>query len=83
MNRLFFSPRLTFLWVTLLTGSLALSAQAEKESPYKVNGPVTKADPTFWDTPFLWIGLVVLLIGIFVLVFNRRQSGVRNRLHKY
>lgn len=63
---------------------LSVLAQAEKPSPYKVNGPATKAEPSFWETPFLWIGLVIFGLAL-LLIFLRRnkKNATYNRLHKY
>lgn len=74
-------PIIAFLTIILPTASLL--AQAEKESPYKVNGPTTKADPSFWDTPFLWIGLVVFALAIILILLRRGQNATYNKLHKY
>jgi len=77
------SPKTITLLLTLILPTASLLAQAEKESPYKVNGPATKADPSFWDTPFLWIGLLVFALAILLIVLRRGQNATYNKLHKY
>lgn len=68
----------------LLLSALSLTAQAEKPSPYKVNGPATKADPTIWETPFLWIGILVFSLVVLLMFLRRnKKNATYNKLHKY
>ncbi len=81
MNKLIKRP-ITLL--ALILSTLPLLAQADKESPYKVNGPATKSDPTIWETPFLWIGLVVFaLTALLIFLRRNKKNATYNRLHKY
>lgn len=72
------------LFITLILPMISLLAQAEKESPYKVNGPATKAEPTIWETPFLWIGLLVFgLAALLIFLRRNKKNATYNKLHKY
>lgn len=72
--------RLTLALLSLLFTTLSLFAQETPvESPNQVNGPVTNADPSFMDTPFLWVGLVIFGLAIVLLVL--RKNGKTRSMH--
>lgn len=75
--------RITFLLFLLFLGAMTIYGQADQASPYNVNGPVDKVPVAWYETPILWIGLLVFaLVG--VLWYLRKGKTATNKpLHKY
>ena len=78
-----------FLCSLLLTaGTFYLSwAQPESESPYSDQAYDPPTGPAWYETPYLWVGLLIFLVAGFYLLFRqvrRRKalSDLRRRQEK-
>lgn len=60
----------------ILFSALSLPAQPESESPYSDQAFDPIDNPAWYESIYLWVGLV---IGLFVLFLLLRRSGKRSR----
>lgn len=74
-------PHLTTSLLLFFATVTTLTAQEAGDHPNQVNGPVTKADPGFFDTPFLWIALVVFGLAVLLIFLRRGKSATYGRKH--
>ncbi len=56
---------------SLLLVSQILMAQSHSNSPYSDQAYDPEANPSWLETPFLWAGLILILVPIILLI--RRQ----------
>jgi len=74
-------PRLTASFFLFFATVTTLLAQEAGDHPNQVNGPVTKGNPGFFDTPFLWIALVVFGLAIVLIFLRKGKSATYGRKH--
>ena len=76
--------KITCLLFLLLLGAVVMFGQAdESSSPYDVNGSTTKVPTEWYETPFLWLGLVVFVLVGVLLYLRKGKSATTGKLHKY
>lgn len=61
---------------TILFSALSLPAQPESESPYSDQAFDPIDNPAWYESIYLWVGLV---IGLFILFLLLRRGGKRSR----
>ncbi len=66
------SAFLFFLFIGI--PSFAAQAQPESESPYSSQAFDPVANPEWHESPFLWLGLVAVLLILFLLLRRKRRS---------
>ncbi len=74
MSRLLPTLR-SFFWLLVLSLlPLYLLAQSSSESPYSDQAFADDNNPSWYQTPFLWIGLLLFGGVIIYLLFGRKKS---------
>ena len=75
--------RITSFLSLFFLGTFTLLAQADQESPYNVNSPTEKVPVEWYETPFLWLGLLVFILVGVLLYLRKGKSATTGKLHKY
>ena len=78
-----FLSKATSLLFFLLASTLTLLAQADQATPYNVNSPTEKVPTAWYETPFLWLGLLAFVLVGVLLYLRKGKSATYNKLHKY
>lgn len=67
------------LWLS----ALPLAGQPESESPYSDQAYDPVDNPVWWETPFLWIGIVAFtLVLAFAIYRIGRRRRIKAELHR-
>lgn len=64
----------TIIFLLTIAGHAIAQAPASSESPYSDQKFPTPDDPVWYETPTIWIALVLLLIVLIVLRIRRKQE---------
>lgn len=72
-------PRFVLAFLLTASSATGLLAQTVTNAPNQNNGAVTKTETGIWETPFLWVGLVVFGLALLLLFFKKGQTPIRGR----
>ena len=61
--------------------STAVFAQDAVTGPNQNSNPVERTDQGIFDTPFLWIALVVFALGLVLFFLRKGKTGTTARPH--
>lgn len=64
----------TFFSALVFANSLTAQAPASSDSPYSDQRFATPDNPAWYETPSIWIALVLLLIVLIVLRMRKKQE---------
>lgn len=74
-------PRPFIALLLMVLSAHRLLAQTVTNAPNQNNGAVTKVEPTIWETPFLWIGIVVFGLALVLLFLKKGKTETIGRKH--